>query len=389
MATVYLHIGTMKTGSTAIQSFLDDNRMALAQKGCCYPKLEMNTQRRYTVRNAHFLVESSAYVGNEGATEKKRELHSAGFHELRILAEKFERIILTDEVIWNRCNRKEFWEELICDLKNIGCDLKVILYLRRQDEVVQSLWMQFVKRRGLLADSFSDWIRERKYGFFHLDYYSHLKKLEQVLTKDRMIVRVYEDCQYEGNSHTIQSDFLHAVGLEMTDEFLNVDQVRNYSLGGNYLEIKRLINGLPDYRELGDIWSDEIRRANDYWGQREKRQRYSLFLPGEQRAFLMEYEQSNKMVAAEFLGRKNSSLFLNPYRELPHYAVDQSEMYRDLLSCLIGVCCRQEKQIRELGEKLQKFLNGSGKGAETSTGRQAGKIKNAYRRIQNLTRNLH
>ncbi len=56
MATVYLHIGTVKTGSSAIQSFLVNNRSILEQKGYCLPALNFGFGTPFAHRNGHFLV---------------------------------------------------------------------------------------------------------------------------------------------------------------------------------------------------------------------------------------------------------------------------------------------------------------------------------------------
>ena len=39
MSTVYIHVGTPKTGTSAIQVFFTKNRKLLKEKGVCYPNL--------------------------------------------------------------------------------------------------------------------------------------------------------------------------------------------------------------------------------------------------------------------------------------------------------------------------------------------------------------
>ena len=39
MATVYLCIGTQKTGTTMLQAFMRNNPEALAEQGYCYPDM--------------------------------------------------------------------------------------------------------------------------------------------------------------------------------------------------------------------------------------------------------------------------------------------------------------------------------------------------------------
>lgn len=49
MPTLYLHIGTPKTGTTALQNFLPANEEVLEQHGICYPDFGF----RYTGLGVH------------------------------------------------------------------------------------------------------------------------------------------------------------------------------------------------------------------------------------------------------------------------------------------------------------------------------------------------
>lgn len=44
MKTLYLHIGTPKTGTTSIQEFMVCSREALQKHGICYPDIQKNLQ---------------------------------------------------------------------------------------------------------------------------------------------------------------------------------------------------------------------------------------------------------------------------------------------------------------------------------------------------------
>ena len=74
MATVYLHIGLPKTGTTSIQNLLWDNRTLLEKHSICYPDLGFRYPHVGYLRNAHFLIsscktdpnnESEVLVGND------------------------------------------------------------------------------------------------------------------------------------------------------------------------------------------------------------------------------------------------------------------------------------------------------------------------------------
>ena len=89
MNTLYIHIGTAKTGSSALQSFLRKNNKVLEEKGYCYPKFPFYYENVSKNRNGYFL--RGEKLGNKGAN----------FGEcMNIVREAFEKcpnVILSDE----------------------------------------------------------------------------------------------------------------------------------------------------------------------------------------------------------------------------------------------------------------------------------------------------
>ena len=80
MKTLYIHVGTPKTGTTAIQSFLLDNQEVLAKKGYCYSLMPFaypgKASRR---RNAHFALEKVRNEQGELDEAATLELVNSGY----------------------------------------------------------------------------------------------------------------------------------------------------------------------------------------------------------------------------------------------------------------------------------------------------------------------
>ncbi len=55
MKTLYIHVGTSKTGSTALQTFCAENRVNLEKNGFCYPAFPVKYDYVGKARNGHFL----------------------------------------------------------------------------------------------------------------------------------------------------------------------------------------------------------------------------------------------------------------------------------------------------------------------------------------------
>lgn len=66
MKTVYLHIGTHRTGSTSIQRFLANGEEALADRGVIYPKTG-RPDTEWSNRYGHHLLHWSL-VGKNGVS---------------------------------------------------------------------------------------------------------------------------------------------------------------------------------------------------------------------------------------------------------------------------------------------------------------------------------
>ena len=149
-STVYLHIGTAKTGTTAIQVFLRENQDALAKKGCMFPIWDRKFKGVRIERNAHFL----------SRLMKEEDFKEECLCQIEELANQYPKIILTSEGLWNHAgDRKEFWVDLKERLNRSDIELKMIVYLRRQDLYVSSFWAQHIKGLEMKAFTFSGYLK--------------------------------------------------------------------------------------------------------------------------------------------------------------------------------------------------------------------------------------
>ena len=140
--TLYLHIGTPKTGSSAIQDFLAENTRQLQKEQYVFPDFGVRYYKVRAGRNGRWLRCME--------TEEERETWEKNFRTLSELAENYKGIILTDESLWtwsyeDEKGITEFWQKISGRIQDLGISLKVIVYLRRQDQFLYSFWGQKVK----------------------------------------------------------------------------------------------------------------------------------------------------------------------------------------------------------------------------------------------------
>lgn len=332
MPTLYLHIGTPKTGTTTLQNFLPANEEVLEQHGICYPDFGFRYAGLGVHRNGHFLVTCNYKdeFGNR-VLEKEEADYQEGLRKLEEVGKRFPKIILSDEGIWKQSitDRENFWERLNKDLKRIGFDIKIVVYFRCQNLFVQSHWAQKIKEGGKY--DFHEYLESPVFTEYPLDYYEYMHMLASIFGKEALIIRVFEKKQFTGENHTIQEDFLNIFNLKMSDGFVVEQAVYNTSFEGDYLKIKEILNNLPEFKSNKNLLISNMKNIQDEKIFEHNYKKYTFFKPGEEEEFMERFNSSNSMVAKEFLGREDGRLFYDDIKDYPEYQVDTYQLLCDVM----------------------------------------------------------
>ena len=297
--TVFLHIGSPKTGTTAIQYFCGANRELLLKNGVFYPDSAQFMQKLgYNPnRNALWLHLGFNTPEFQGYLEKL-----AGY------CKEHDKVVLSDEALYLHYQQdREIFRQLKSYLDAQGIDLKIIVYLRRQDEYLYSLWAQDVKES--YEWDFDTWLSDGGERVF-MDYYRYLERLSEDIGKENIVLRIYERKRFPDGS--IIADFLDIVGLEYTDKYV-IPRQSNPSLRSVFLETKRRLNHYPEFRQIkegADKDPDQFKTAAAYRNilldvQADDDGHWDnpLMLPGETRKQILgKYDEGNRKVAEEYLG---------------------------------------------------------------------------------------
>lgn len=363
MKTLYIHIGTPKTGTSAIQYFCRLNENILLQKGICFPDLGFRFPGIGQNRNAYFLSHKIYDAQKKRLPEEEARERETGFVKLEKLFEKQDRVIISDEHIWNEKEIDVEWLKNVQErIGKAGVTIKVIVYLRRQDQVIQSYWAQQVKEGMQL--SFSEYIEKKKYCYFQLDYQKRLQVFVDALGRENVVVRCYEKGQYQGTEHTIISDFLHIFGIALDEDFQESDSVRNTSLHGIYLEVKRLLNQKPVFRTKQNFSVGYLQRIQDA-NELSAAGKDNNVSGKEIRDCVSEFLIGNEYVAREFLGRGDGQLF---YEKMGDEEAGETYTDKNMVAVCADVIAMQQEEITKLKNQLE------GK-------KLRGKLKKVYRLI--------
>lgn len=189
-----LHIGTEKTGSTSIQSFLALNKDKLLRHGIAVLDSLGSPNNRYLATYSmddKRTDESHAALGLKNYRERKewsRNLQVRLRAELESLPNNVERVILSSEHCHSRLVLKSEVERLKELLTSLFDEIKVLVYLRRQDEVAVSLYSTAMKvgytHRAILP------VDNINYDYY--DYERLLDRWSDVFGDGNLIPRVYE-----------------------------------------------------------------------------------------------------------------------------------------------------------------------------------------------------
>jgi hypothetical protein len=237
--TLILHIGMGKTGTTALQHFFWSNRRVLAAHDIDYPSYG-------SVAEAHHLI--SPHVPPFLKDVWKFKTVDEWAPRLRKSGQS--RILLSSELM--------AWAlpeivEVFCREARDCFDLKVVVYVRRQDEMIMADFNQLVKSGSQKREL--ERVLERQIRRF--DYETLIRPWAASVGNDNVIVRPYERQQFHGGD--IRRDFAwHVFGLELSGRFELSTHNPNPRLSHSALEYKLHLNKLLRDAEQSSKFNDAL-----------------------------------------------------------------------------------------------------------------------------------
>ncbi len=280
---LWLHIGLPKTGTSFIQTVLVHNGASLLEQGFLYP----GSGR---IEGGHALLAFPLLsAARSDRPDVRAHVHLTGAHLWQDLADEVKEhqpasILLSSEY-FSEVEDLRGLKEL---LDSIADEIGIVVFLRRQDDLIEAGWNQEVKA-GLTAAPLT-------FGGYapYYDWKCFLDRWSAVFGREHIHVRVFGDGD-------VFQDFSGVVGLS-TAGIRRERAFRNDRLPAALLEYRRIENA------LSLIESDLAQRVS------RRLSISALAVPEkDQRAarsrFLAEYAESNSAVAREYLGRGDGILF--------------------------------------------------------------------------------
>jgi hypothetical protein len=249
-APVYwIHIGLPKTASTTIQYFFTGHRDVLLQRGVLYPRSIARGDRDAQLHRAlGAAVEPESVPWLAGMLQR-----FAGTDIVASLLEEVDRtkpetIILSSEALAFMRRPSVLRHALP------GCEVRILLYLRRQDNFLASYYNQLIKTR-LYAATFEEFLQQNAADAIDLRQYKitlamcHYDRLLELWADafgpENIFAGVYEDYDLPGG---ILRDMAAKMEIDIAGLRL-LDADKNPALQPSMLSLKRRVNQLLSSEE--------------------------------------------------------------------------------------------------------------------------------------------
>jgi hypothetical protein len=181
MRDLYLHIGLHKTGTSYLQKLFLENRTALIEAG-----IGLGPHQDPLTGNHHPII---AAIARDGADAVFDEAASC----------PGERLLISAEELCIELQDPQKSRALLAAAAR-HFNLRLVIFLRRQDYLKESVYAQIVKHwyaGGILGDDHYDY-----------DHDARLRALEAVFGQENIVVRLYPDA----GPRDIVGSFLEAIG---------------------------------------------------------------------------------------------------------------------------------------------------------------------------------
>lgn len=261
--TAYIHIGMMKTGTTSVQYFFDVNRSAFREQGFYYSKVAGDRSHTglvcYALSNDKI---NDVRIRNGISCEKDvrpwkemfkgsllEEFGAACYDGALFSCENLASLLVTESEVLSL-------KQLIGEMFD---DVKIVMYVRRQDKAIQSFYSTELKNGHFHTLG----RKEIKSYLNRFDYFSIYSRWSKVFGSNNVILRVFDE------RNLVKSDIID--DLEYLIESIDSSGLKrpsreNESLGWVGAEILKSLNPIvgmptengkinPSRGKLGDLIS--------------------------------------------------------------------------------------------------------------------------------------
>lgn len=281
---LFIHVGSHKTGSTSLQHFLYNKQKYLNKNDFNYfSKNALGLNERDKCSNSWIKINKKNLLNENGVEIKK-------MHSLckKLFSSNHQNVILSSEN-FSWIFHKKILRSFSIELKKYFYKIKIIIYLRRQDEMAVSFLQECSKKPNLPESRIFEFTTRaipkiNSSQYLYLNYYEKLLLWRNTFGKENLIVRCYNKKSLIGGD--VVTDFLHVLKIPPIP---NVRKLLNRSNGFEATKVGHILNRCIKDKKL----NKDIRKYLDHSG---------IFLPSKEEAkkYLYNFKDSNLKLDQEY-----------------------------------------------------------------------------------------
>lgn len=356
MKTLYLHIGTSKTGTTTIQTYCGINREQLKSKGVLFPIMPYHYDRITENRNGHFLY-AMIYENGVRNKEKEKQVLKQELDYIVDCFKDYDNVLLSEESIWwaTATRRKGLWKYLQEHSQQNNYQVKIIVYLRRQDQFMMSRYNQIIKTdTGGGTQRFYEYFKDMngKYKCV-MNYRQRLDYMAKFFPKENIVVKRFDRSYFYNGD--LNADFLHILGVEIDDTFAELPKDENLGISVQSGELKRVLN------RLGTMTFAENQKLLQMLNECEEllpKREVSIMTTEHIEKFMKKFIDDNESIAVDYIG-DGKPMFDYDYKQKPVWSYEDKNYHEEVIlffAKAIDSVYKENIQLKKENERLNKNI---------------------------------
>lgn len=353
-----VHIGTEKTGSTSIQSAMEDHASLLEQqklylvRKCGYPN-NMLLPKSLVISGTHVKSSSTAVTPDDRfdpekiLTDTKKEIEQA-----RALG--YRTLIISSELFHSKFTDIGHIESLREFLKNCGItEIKIIVYLRPQIDLAVSRYSTAMRtghtvNRGLPTAT---------PGHHYFDYQSMLEKWATTFGRSAVVPRIFDKTELFGGC--VVKDFISKVSPPLINQITPEKAAKNKELSLNEHQILSSVNSTLKKLNIDENQERILRRKLiaqlDIVSPEYSNQKINLPPHAEATNFQNTFEKSNNKIARSWFQRNELfNLDFSKYQQ-QRQEPSQQELFDQFQEAVVPILIDQLNEVEFLKDRSNRL----------------------------------
>ena len=323
--TAYLHIVTVKTGTTTIKKFLLENTERFSVNGFCFSRLLGREENM----GKDAMLDSIQGINWKIKQSIRREMENV----------KCRKALFSTEGLHANCRSKDDVLLVLSFFRDLGfLKIKIVVYLRRIEDLVPSLYSQIIKH-NFIESSLPE--MSKKYRFYHDCDYKTVQTWLDVFGKESLIVRLFDKNEfYQGD---LLRDFVHSIGLRRDNNFI-LPPMQNETLDLLGISLLPRISRENIKSGLIQLWYPYCK----YFQSKDVALKF--YLPKDiLQSYIDYFEKSNEWARKEFFPQRDLANYKENYelkKMKPEYWDKIAQFLADIVKTKNQIIQKQTSQIQ-------------------------------------------